>query len=654
MGPGISAWGDTLYYQVWVPFEFDLSGYKQDSVMVRWTFCSDGGFSGCSDDSSFFGLLVDSLRIADGATTLFSNDGTLDEMTPGGNPIAGDTWVHTDSTYGPADCGTTLSADSCWRAGVAYNLNCAVASYLTPVLPTGYTRLEVHYWVLCDMPDSDGDNDNSLEDLYEWQASPDGVAWTRIGYDYGYNNGEVAPGGNSLTGWVLRTKGLMMPGPTQQGLSLKPWEGQQVYLRCVVSTDCNDDGGVGYGVHIDDVAIHGIRSFEHDLSCSEVIVPFPTTVGLTRDFGYRIVNEGLSNEGSVIRSQYWVFRPNGTQQITANPTIDSTTLVTGQDTVLTPSNSSPWTAWIPDVTGPYLLRARSNLLTDADRSNDTAWTPTNVPLNPDSNLAVTVRPAGEYELAYHTREMASAFLNPRYVRYTPSADGVPAGTVSAYDITTIRVVWQYDEVLADTGATTWIEFWEAGTPTSPGALINRIATEIDTTETVGWASKTNWWTLNLAGTPGLQNRSGDFWVSVTAKDSIGGGPLPLPMGKTSDPAFYDGHHFVIRLDTVGTPLNPSPGRYLLQTTIKPTADPNPPALVTDVVIWRDDNTNDIKLDWSPALHATGYHVYRLTTPYQTYTTGTRLTALPITATAYTDAGVVPAGTKYFYVVVGIN
>jgi hypothetical protein len=528
-----------------------------------------------------------------------------------------------------------------------------VASYLTPVIPVGYTDVEVHYWVWCDLPDSDGDNDNSLEDLYEWQASPDGVQWTRIGYDYGYANGEPAPGGNSLTGWVLRKKGLMMPGPTQQSLSLKPWEGQQVYLRCVISTDCNDDGGIGNGLFIDDVTIHGIRSFEHDLGCNEVLVPFPTTVGLARPFGYRIVNEGLSNEGSVIRSQYWVFRPNGTQQITASPVIDSTTLATGDDTVMTQYNSSPWTVWTPDVSGCYLLRARSNLITDQDRSNDTASTPTNVPQNIDSNLAVTVRPAGEYELAYHPRAKGNAYLNPRYVRYTPTADGVPAGTVSAHDITRVRVMWQYDADLPVGGAKTWIEFWEVGTDTTPGALINRIETFIDTSETVGIQNKAHWWTMSTVGIPGLQNRSGDFWVSLTPKDSIGGGPLPIPMGQSSQPPSYDGHHFVIRLDSSNA-FRPSPGRYLLETTIKPAADPNPPALVGDLVIKRDGSTNDVLLYWSAAAHATGYHVYRLTTPFQTYTTGTRLTSLPITATNYRDVGVVPTGTKFFYVVVGIN
>lgn len=214
-------------------------------------------------------------------------------------------------------------------------------------------------------------------------------------------------------------------------------------------------------------------------------------------------------------------------------------------------------------------------------------------------------------------------------------------------------MWQYDELLPAIGAKTWIEFWQAGTDSTPGALINRIETLIDTSETVGAQDKPHWWTMSTVGTPGLQNRSGDFWVSLTPKDSIGGGPLPLPLGKASDPSTYDGHHFVIRLDSSNA-FRPSPGRYLLETTIKPAADTNPPNLVTDLVTWRDDNTSDILLHWSAVTHATGYYVYRLTTPYQSYPTGTRLNLLPLTSTNYRDVGVVSAGTKYFYVVVGIN
>ncbi|MFH1010445.1 MAG: hypothetical protein V1784_04320 [bacterium] len=638
-GPGIPAWGGTGYVNNFTAFQFNLATYVGNAnVMVRWVICSDNGFSGL-DDSSYYGLVVDSIRIKDGAVTILSNDGTADEFTQGEGPPFGDTWAYDNTTFN--------SPDTCWTATVDTNLWNGVVSY--PVaLPTGYTRLSIRYYVWCHMLDEDGDNDNSLDDYYHIDVSSDnGASWQNIVYDYGYDNGEAPPGGNSLTGWVKRTKGLKSGGVQQPFIDLGSYAGQTIRIRFRVTTDWNDDGGVGTGLHIDDVEVVATRAYDHDLACTKINVPFPTTQGLSKTFYYTILNEGLSQEGNVIRSQYWIFRPNGTTQQTASPVLTGTLLDLGEDTFFTAS-------WTPDVTGSYLLRARSNLLTDEDRSNDTAWTPTNVPLNSDSNLAVTVRPAGEYELAYHTRAKASAYLNPRYVRYTPAADSVPSGVVNAYDITTIRVMWQYDEVLADTGATTWIEFWEAGTPTSPGALINRIPAKIDTSETVGSLSKPHWWTLDVTGKIGLQNRSGNFWVSLTPKDSIGGGPVPLPMGKSSEPAAYDGHHFVIRLDTAGTPLNPSPGRYLLQTTIKPAADPNPPALVGDLVIWRDDNTNDLLLDWGPALHATGYHVYRLTTPYQTYTTGTRLTSLPITATEFRDVGVVPTGAKFFYVVVGIN
>jgi hypothetical protein len=311
-------------------------------------------------------------------------------------------------------------------------------------------------------------------------------------------------------------------------------------------------------------------------------------------------------------------------------------------------------AWTPAMTGSYYLRARSSLSRDQDRSNDTTWTPINVPLNPDSNLAVTVRPAGEYELAYHTRQLTTRFSNPRYVRYTPLADGVPGATASAFDITTIRAMWDYDAQLADTGAKVWIEFWEAGPDTDHcGELINRIETKIDTSETIGYLGLEHWWTMDVTGTPGLQNRSGNFWVSMTAKDNIGGGLYPSPLGGYVDPEFYDGHHYVVRLDCTGTPLNPSPGRYLLQTTIEATSTSTPDPVSNLVILW-DGANGDAILTWSAAARATGYHVWRLTNPMQDYQTGTRLTVLPLTTTTFTDTNPLALGSKFFYVVIGIN
>ncbi len=609
MGPGIPAWGGSSYANVFSEFVFPLTvAHGYSDVLVRWAFCSDPAW--CTlDDSSFYGLIVDSIRVTDGVAPLLSNDGELDEFVVDAAPTAVANWATDNTTY--------HSATTCWTASMIYNAARSIVSY--PVtLPTGYTRLSIRYWVWCDMPDSDGDNDNSLEDYYYIMVNDDDAcpSWTLVAYDYGYANGEAPPGGNSLLAWVKRTRGLIRGSAVS--LNITEYAGKTVRIAFRHITDDNDDGGVGTGLHVDDVEVVATRSFEHDLSCSEVIVPFPTTVGLTRDFGIRIVNEGLGNEGSIIRSQYWVFRPNGSQQVIASPVIDSTMLSTGDDTVLTSRNSSPWSPWTPDVTGSYLLRARSNLLTDQDRSNDTAWTPTNVPQNPDSNLAVTVRPTGEYELGYHTRKLTTRFANPRYVRYTPAADGVPGGTPSAFDITKLRAMWGYNAQLPDTGALTWIEFWQAGTDTSPGTLINRMATRIDTSETIGSQAMVHWWNLDLTGKIGLQNLSGDFWISLTARDSIGADLLPTPVGDYVFPTAYDGHHFVVRYDCTGAPLYRSPGRYLLEPTIKPYTGVTPadPDTHTILVFTIPDGPGPeykgLKLRWTPSVGALGYNIYQST------------------------------------------
>jgi hypothetical protein len=643
MGCNIPAYGGTDYADAFTDCIFDLSSLNgYGDVLVRWAFCSDPAW--CStDDPSFYGVIIDEIQVTDGATPIWTNSGSLDEIALDQGPIAEDVWVYHEE-YDPP------SPTHCWTATMpAYNS--ARGLYSHPIaLPTGYDRLSIRYYVWCDMPDSDGDGDNSLEDYYYVMIAEDDpcAVYEMVVYDYGYYDGSEPPGGNSLLGWVERRGGLTSGGTHQSYIDITDWAGQTVRLAFRHITDANDDGGIGTGLHIDDVQVVATRAFADDLAGRNLIVPFPTTVGLEQTFQYDVINEGLNNQGTLIRSEYWVYDPTGAVEQTATPYYTGTVLEPGDDTTF-------YMAWTPAMVGSYFLEARSNLTRDQDTSNDTTSTPINEPLNPDSNLAVTVRPAGEYELAYHTRHMVNAFLNPRYVRYTPEADGVPSSTANAYDITTVRVMWSYDAELADTGATVWIEFWEPGPdPDHYGAIINRIETEIDTSETVGLLGKEHWWTLDVTGTPGLQNRAGNFWVSLTAKDSIGGGLYPHPLGESVDPVVYDGHHFVIRLDTVGTPLNPSPGRYLLQTTIEPAANTNPPSPVDSLVIKKEDGQANVILNWGPTANATGYHVYRLTSPFQDYTTGTKLTLLPLTVTTYTDVGAVAAGTKLFYVVVGIN
>ncbi|MDD5296923.1 MAG: fibronectin type III domain-containing protein [Rhodocyclaceae bacterium] len=60
----------------------------------------------------------------------------------------------------------------------------------------------------------------------------------------------------------------------------------------------------------------------------------------------------------------------------------------------------------------------------------------------------------------------------------------------------------------------------------------------------------------------------------------------------------------------------------------------------------------INVSWSAVNTATGYHVYRATTPNQALSAMTRLTATPITATSYLNSGL--ALGAYYYTVVALN
>jgi hypothetical protein len=621
-----------------------LAGH--DSVLIRWAFCADPAEC-TSDDPSLFGVIIDSIRVTDASrAVLLSNDGEADEFTSIAGfaypPPSGLTWEWRAGT----DPTQYHSATHCWHASEDTSLLQIITSPEV-VLPTGYDLIRARYWVYCDMPDYDGDNDNSLDDLFDfWVHDVDSAVDRRIVYDWAKDFGNPPPDGNSALGWVLRSQAAHSGtgGYTLGDINLTAWAGRTVQIMFRQITDNNNDGGIGTGLWIDDVELWCSRAYQTDLATRNFNFSFPTTVGLTQSYNYQLYNAGLSNLGNQIRHRLRFYRPNGTQWFDSL-IVTGATLTPGHDTTL-------YRNWTPAVTGSFRMWVYGTYLGDQDNTNDTTRTPLNVPLNSDSNLAVTVRPAGQYELAYHTREVSNAFLNPRYVRYTPQADGVPADSLSnGFDVTTVRVVWQYDEQIADSSATSWIEFWSDSLTDYPGHLLKRFEVEIDTAHTIGALSKVHWWTLDVSGTPELTGLHGNFWISLTPKDSINGSPAPLPMGKSVDPVVYDGHSFVIRLDSLGA-FRPSPGRYLIQTTIVPN---HTPGSVHNLVALRDGETNDVILNWGATTFATGYKVYRLTNVSYGYSQGTLLTPTPITATTYTDSGIIGTGTtKYYYLVIAVN
>ena len=645
MGCNIPGYGGTQ--ASYVDCIFSLSGLAgQDSVLIRWAFCSDPAQC-TSDDATLFGLIIDSIRVTDASrAVLLSNNGEADEFTSVAGftrpPPSGITWEYLTGD----DPMEYHSANHSWHAAVDTNLLQMITSPEI-VLPTGYDLVRVRYWVYCDMPDYDGDNDGGLDDLFDfWIHDVDSATDRRIIYDWAKDFGNPPPDGNSALGWVRRSQAAHSGtgGYTLDDINLTAWAGRTVQIMFRHNTDDNDDGGVGQGLYIDDVELWCSRAYQIDMATRNFNFKFPTTVGLTQSYNYQLYNAGLTSIGNQLRHRIRFYRPNGTQWFDSS-LVPGVTLLPGRDTTL-------YRNWTPAVSGSFRMWVYGTYTGDEDLTNDTTRTPVNVPLNADSNLAVTVRPAGQYELAYHLREMGNAFLNPRYVRYTPSADGVPSDSLAnGFDVTTVRVVWQFDADIADSSATSWIEFWSDSLADHPGHLLKRFVTEIDTNETVGATTKVRWWTLDVSGTPELTGLHGNFWISVTSKDSINGGPDPLPMGKSVDPVVYDGHSFVVRLDSLNA-FRPSPGRYLIQTTIKPN---HTPGTVHNLVVRRDGETNDIILNWSATAFASGYKVYRLTNVSYGYSQGTLLTPTPISATTYTDSGIIgTATTKYYYLVIAAN
>ncbi len=630
-GPGIPAFGDTNS-QEWQEISYDLyaggTGFMagKDSCMVRWAFASDQGW--CSiDDPSFFCLIVDSIRVNTDQGIKLSNDGEQGEFTFDRGPGALGTWVY-DNTE-------SHSPTHCWSIANDTSITLGLVSY--PItLPAGYDFLTMRYWVWCDWPDFSLPGSNSLLDYYQIVISDAACpAYEQVVYDYAYDNGEPPPGGNSLTGWVQRAEGLGVINEVVTGvpIDLMPWAGQTVRIAFGVTTD--DTLITGTGLHIDDVEIIASRRYAHDLALRDLVVPFPTTYGLQADLQYNVYNDGANGE-KPINTDYWIEDPNAS--ISSGSVNIADSFYTGDDSTIT-------ILWTPDVCGSWRLGAACILAGDVDPSNDTLETPINSPeTDPNENLAVSVLPEGLYELAYHARSAGNYFFYPRYTRFTPVDDGVPSPDVDNYDMLRLKVMWMYHPALSDTGGTVWIEFWEDSTAENPSTtLIHRIVTKIDTTETVGSSLSDHWWIFDLDTIPVLQNRSGDFWVSIAGQDSaLHDGDLrevPNVLGLGTDETVSDGHSFILLDDG----LTFSTGRFLIQVTI---GEVKP---VDNLTVFRDGATDDVTLRWSSPTSCPSANVYRLTDPMQDYTTGTLLTPTPITDTFYKDVNAV-ASVKYFYVV----
>ena len=544
MGTGIPGW--TGSSGGWVEASFDLSAYAMANFQLRFAFCSDEATC-TSDNPSLIGFFVDNIEVRDGQTLYLSNfepdQFYPDDLTSSTGEPYGDFWVLTEESY--------HSQTHSWTCDDQPLLSDALIS--PPISIPVDMRTEMSYWVYCDMPDADGDNDDYLDDYYYIEVAPAGSAvWTPLVYDWAHNGSQLS--------WVERTNGYWDGLPTDN-IDLTPWAGQEIQIRFRVVTDDNNDGGQGEGLFIDDVLLLSNFLPENDVGAHRLIIPFPTyedqdSVNCTLD----LVNYGTENQNQV--PAFWSVNGVPTALI---PWSD----IGAGETV---SRSFIWT---PPSVGEFNFMAYTQLSGDEDQSNDTSLAGT-----------VEVTPVGVFEFGYDHRQITYmpefyTFNFPQgsgpMVFFTPAADGIPGILYGEI----IKAVF-YSE------GTFNLHIFSAGSPTSPGAEIYSRSVTID-----AGSLYPNWAEIDITDVSYLQGGHPDFWVwlEITSDDYT-----PHITGYIDD-SFVPGHFFVfdgqdanstivnfnIRAILTGTtPVNPEkPNPQNLVYSLLP-AYPNPFNLATNV------------------------------------------------------------------------
>ena len=265
----------------WLSAECDLTEYRSMATRVRFAFASDNS-TAYPTNPTLTGMQLDDIRIDDGATQLLHNNADGID-TPGptlhysGVASGGDNWmVSTDH----------VSAD--------YSLRCNIEEQEVPILnsltspyvelPHNY-NLFVDFWMKCDMPDADGDGDETLDDYFELQYSMDGEDWTTLFYEY---YGLVTGNGQ----WYHFSGDA---GHSNSDSDISFLAGNNVSFRIVVVTDDNNDGGTGSGLFIDDFCIVGEPLLTSDAAVVDVRFPYPRTLNRPISAGVTLRNTGSSD-----------------------------------------------------------------------------------------------------------------------------------------------------------------------------------------------------------------------------------------------------------------------------------------------------------------------------------------------------------------------
>ncbi|MFQ6093609.1 MAG: hypothetical protein ACE5OR_13220, partial [bacterium] len=293
--------------QVWFDAEFDLSAYDGHEVIIRFIFASDQATSSFDGMPEATGMQVDEIEVSDNTGVIFFNDagdskakeGAQGDMHPG-VVTRGIHWALTDAD--------AHSPTHSWHIDYDDHPELQTEWLETPWidLPAGEYP-EASFWIRNNAPDSDGDDDGFLEDLFQMEITTNDTTWDKMFHDY------QRLGVDSL--WTLWDKDVIYNG----FLRLDQYAGQSMKMRWRTICDTDDDGGNGEGMFIDDVVVFSRGAPDNDVGIERVIVPFPHSVNYDIPVTGYIRNYGLLDQPAVI-AWYFVEDADGNKVVSDQPT----------------------------------------------------------------------------------------------------------------------------------------------------------------------------------------------------------------------------------------------------------------------------------------------------------------------------------------------
>lgn len=463
--PGYS--GESYGYRV---VTANLTNFRQDSVIVKWTLLSDRAISSETRDT-LRGAYLDSIRLSDGVTMLFADNGN--QMGPSYlQPIPtwgfGVYWVWSNSQFASAP--TSANCDD----NTPNQASCLVSPPI--LLPQQATYLR--FQVKCDMPDSTHTGSNFLRDYYRVEVMGADSIWRWFISDY-------ARGGYGYPNWYDYGPGSPYNGNLQ--LNLSGYAGQTIRLRWKVITDY-DNSPSGTGLWIDDVRIFGTDAQLYNLMPAEMRIPFPTTIGrdLTQAPFVRIKNTGagsLTNVPWQLRMNSLTYEPQTPIAIIQSDSILNLPISLSLDSI---------SSFYPAVR--FTLPNDSIVQKEYDE--------------------VIIRPSGQYELGYDTRNFWIGDTMPAgrsiAVRFQPSVENF----TGSYNVVKARFATRGDQ----SGAVHFKIMTASGA--RPGTTL------LDTIVicTPGNPNRAKWYEFTVAGRPEVENRIGTVWLVL---DRVANQPLPL-------------------------------------------------------------------------------------------------------------------------------